>query len=151
MVNARLFEPGTEPYVLLSQREQLFYSEVPCKAGQSFVVRHDPRGRPVKYNLDNANEEGSLEEEYNDEEHDEHDLGDDDDPVEDVLQEIVESDDVADNVDEDYFDDDTMSVNDLDNDDDMANPCNVDSRYNDIDDELDEEDDDMDEEDDEIY
>ena len=55
----------------------------------------------VKYNLDDANEEGSLEEEYDDEEHDQIDLADDDDPTEDV-HEIVESDDVADNADEDY-------------------------------------------------
>ena len=61
MVNTRLFGPGTEPYVLPSQCEQLFYSEVPGKAGWSFVVRHNPRGRLLKYNLDDVNEEGSLE------------------------------------------------------------------------------------------
>ena len=44
-----------------------------------------------------------------------------------------------------------MSVTNLDDDDDMANPYNVDSRSDDIDDDLDEEDDDMDEEYDEIY
>ena len=81
MVNTRLFEPGIDPYVLLSQCEQVFYSEVPSKVGWSFVVRHDPRGRPVKYNLDNGNEEGSLEEEDNDEEHNQHELDDDDDPT----------------------------------------------------------------------
>ena len=83
------------------QCEQVFYSEVPGKASWSFVVRHDPRGRLVKYNLDDGNEEGSMEEEYDDEEHDQHDLGDDDDPIEDV-QEIVESNDVADNAIEYY-------------------------------------------------
>ena len=82
---------------------------------------HDPRGRAVKYNLDDGNEEGSLEEEYHNEEHDQLELADDDDPIEDV-QGIVESDDVADNVDEDYFDDVTMTVTDDDDDDDMANP-----------------------------
>ena len=99
MVNTRLIEPGTEPYVLPSHCEHVFYYEVPGKPGWSFVVRHDPRGRPVKYNLDDANEEGSLEEGYNDAKHDQHELGDDDDPTEDVLQETVESDDVANNVD----------------------------------------------------
>ena len=94
MVNTRLFEPGTEPYVLPSQCEQVFYSKVPGKASWSFVVRHNPRGRMVKYNLDDGNEEGSLEEEDDDEEHDQHELGDDDDPTEDLLQEIVELDDV---------------------------------------------------------
>ena len=78
MVNTRLFEPGTKPYVLPIQCEQVFYSEVPSKAGWLFVVRHDPRGRPVKYNLDDGNEEGSLEEEYDDKEHDQLELADDD-------------------------------------------------------------------------
>ena len=116
-------------------------------------MRHDPRGRPVKYNLDDANEEGSLEEGYNDAEHDQHDLGDDDDPLEDVLQEAVESDDVANNADEDYFDVDTMSITDDDyDDDDMANPYNVDYVSDDIYDDIDEEVfADMDEEDNEIY
>ena len=62
MVNTRLFEEGTEPYVLPSQCEQVFYLEVPGKVGWSFVMRHDPRGRSIKYNMDDANEEGSLEE-----------------------------------------------------------------------------------------
>ena len=143
MLNTRLFELGTEPYVLPSQCEQVFYLEFPSKAGWSFVVRHDPRGRLVKYNLYDANEEGSLEEGYGDEEHDQHELGDDDDPTEDVLQEIVESDDVADNADEYYTNDDTMSVIDDDDDDDMDNPYNVDSGSDDIDDDLDEEDDEI--------
>ena len=63
MVNTRFFEPGIEPYVLPSQCEQVFYSDVLGKAGWSFVVRYDPRARLVKYNLDDGNEEGSLEEE----------------------------------------------------------------------------------------
>jgi hypothetical protein len=48
MVNTRAFEPGTKPYVLPSQCEQVFYSEVPGKASWSYVVRYDRRGRPVK-------------------------------------------------------------------------------------------------------
>ena len=44
-----------------------------------------------------------------------------------------------------------MSITNLDDDDDMANPYNVDFGSNDTDDDLDEEDDDVDEEDDEIY
>ena len=67
MVNTRLFKQGMEPYVLPRQCEHVFYSKVPGKAGWSFVVRHDPRGRSVKYNLDDGNEEGSLKEEYDDE------------------------------------------------------------------------------------
>ena len=131
MVNTRLFELGTEPYVLPSQCGQVFYSEVPGKVGWLFVVRHDPRGRPIKYNLDDGNEYGSLEEEYDDEEHDQIEL--------------------ADNANEYYFDDDTMSATDDDDDDDMANPYNVDYVSNDTNDDMDEEDVDMDEEDDEIY
>ena len=49
--------------------------------GWSFVVRHNPRGRAVKYNLEEGNEEG-MEEEYDNEYHDKHDLDDHDDPKE---------------------------------------------------------------------
>ena len=52
MVNTRLFEPRTEPYVLPRQCEHVFYSEVPGKAGWSNIVRYDPRGRPIKYNTE---------------------------------------------------------------------------------------------------
>ena len=45
MANTRALEPGTNPYVLPSQCEQVFYSEVPGKAGWSYIVRYDPRGR----------------------------------------------------------------------------------------------------------
>ena len=44
-----------------------------------------------------------------------------------------------------------MSITGDDDDNDMTNPYNFESRYDDKYDELDEEDDDMDEEDDEIY
>ena len=101
-------------------------------------------GRSIKYSLDDANEEGSLEEGYDEAEHDQHELDDDYDPTKDV-QELVESDDVADNSHEDYTDDDTMSVTDLDDDDDMTNPYNVDYVYDDTDDDMDEEDAYMDE------
>ena len=65
-----------------------------------------------------------MEEEYDDEEHDQLELANDDDPTKDV-QGTVEADDVADNADEDYSDDDMMSVIDDDDDDDMANPYYV--------------------------
>ena len=55
MVNTRLFEPGTKPYVLPSQCEQVFYSNVLGKAGWSLVVRHDPRGRTINFNLEEGN------------------------------------------------------------------------------------------------
>jgi hypothetical protein len=63
MVNTRAFELVIESYVLPSQREQVFYSEIPDKEGWSYVVRYDPRGRPVKYNH-------VAEDEYNNEEED---------------------------------------------------------------------------------
>ena len=44
-------------------------------------MRNDPRGRPIKYNLEEGNEE-VLEEEDDDEDHDQHDLDDHDDPEE---------------------------------------------------------------------
>ena len=55
MVNTRLFEPGKEPYVLPSQCEHVFYSKVLGRGGWPFVVRHDPRGRSVKYNVEEVN------------------------------------------------------------------------------------------------
>ena len=58
MVNTRLFGPRMKPYVLPSQCEHIFYSEVPGRVSWSFVLRHDPRGRPVKYNVEEGNEEG---------------------------------------------------------------------------------------------
>ena len=61
MVNKRAFELGIEPYFIPSERVQVFYLEVPGKAGWSCIVRYDSRGRPVKYNLeeeDNVEEEG---------------------------------------------------------------------------------------------
>ena len=60
MVNTRELEPSTEPYVLPSQCEQVFYLEIPGKGGWSYIVRYNPRGRSVKCN--------ALEEEYNVEE-----------------------------------------------------------------------------------
>jgi hypothetical protein len=56
MVNTRFLEPRTELYVLPRQYEQVNYSKVPSKGGWSFVIRHDPRGRPVKYNVEEYQE-----------------------------------------------------------------------------------------------
>ena len=67
MVNTRALELGTEPYVLPSQCEQVFYLEVPGKVGWSYIVRYDPRGRPAKYNAekeDNVEEEGDADQEH---------------------------------------------------------------------------------------
>ena len=60
MVNTRALESGIEPYVLSSQCEQVFYSELKGKVGCSYIVRYDPRGRPIKYNA--PKEEDNVEE-----------------------------------------------------------------------------------------
>ena len=55
MVNTRLFELATKPYVLTSQCEHVFYSKVMRRGGWSFSIRHNTRGRPVKYNVKEDN------------------------------------------------------------------------------------------------
>ena len=57
MVNTRLFELGMNPYVLPSQCEHVFYSELLGRGGWSFSMRHDPRGRKINYNVEDDNEE----------------------------------------------------------------------------------------------
>ena len=67
MINTRSFEPvRDEPYVLTSQCEQVFYFGVPHKSGWSFVVRHDPRVRPVKYNVIKEEDIEEAQQEVND-------------------------------------------------------------------------------------
>ena len=104
MVNTRLFKLGTDPYVLPSQCEQVFYSDVPGRGGWSFAMRHDPRGKSVKYNMEDDNEEGLEEEDdVEDDQHElEHHVPEEDD------KKLVESDDLAYNVHEDDIDDDMM-------------------------------------------
>lgn len=139
MVNTRLLESRTsKPYVLPSQCEQVFYSEVPGRMGWSFVIRHDPRGRQVKYNIVEEDEEGFEEE---GEVEDQHELDIDHVPEEDV-EELVEPYGVGDTVhDEDDIDDDFIETN-SDDDDRMAfNPYNVESGSDDTDVDLDGEDD----------
>ena len=63
MVNTTMFESRIGPYDLPSQCEHVFYSEVPGRGGWSFIVRHDPWERSVKYNVEKCNEEG-IKEEY---------------------------------------------------------------------------------------
>jgi hypothetical protein len=54
-----MFERGHDHYVFPSQCEKLFYSKVPGERDWSFVVRYDPRGREIKYTID---EEDDIEE-----------------------------------------------------------------------------------------
>ena len=93
MVNTRNVEPRSDPYVLPSQREYVFYLQVLGRVGWSYVVRYDLKGRLVKYIV--------SEEDDNEEE----------DDVEEQLVHVSDEDieevqgDVRDNVlDEDYID-----------------------------------------------
>jgi hypothetical protein len=138
MVNTRNVEPGSEPYVLPSQCEHVFYSEVPGRGGWSYVVRYDPRGRLVKYNVvkeDDIEEEDDVEEQLvhvSDEDVVEvqGDVLDnvlDEDDIDDVLDEELEEvePNVGDNVLDDDIDDDMIGNDDIDDDVDMANPFNI--------------------------
>ena len=67
MINTRSFElVEDEPYVLPIQCEKVFYFGVPHKPSWSFFVRHDPRGRPVKYNVIKEEDIEEAQEEVND-------------------------------------------------------------------------------------
>jgi hypothetical protein len=138
MVNTRTFEPVLQSYILPCQCEQVFYCEVPDKPGWSFVVRYDPRGRPIKYNV---LEEYDIQElEGDKEEHDEVDCVSSVDEVKEVDRPY----DVDDNVLNDaIYDDDIMeNYDNTDDDVDMANPFEDDYEIPDDDtkyDELDEE------------
>lgn len=127
IINTRLFEPvGEEPCVLPIQYEKVFYLKVPHKPSWSFVVRHDPRGRPIKYN--------AIEEEDIKEEEKVEDDVDDDHNWELVEEEDEEEDnsDVATNHDDDEEEEDDEE------DDDNSGGDNV-IEDDDLDDEMDEE------------
>lgn len=112
MVNTRAFESGTEPYVLPSQCEQVFYLEVPSKPGWSYVIRYDPRGRPIKYN--NVEDEDNHEEYDHDDAHHEQGVVDvSDEEAKEVYHPIGKDNDLIDDI------DDYISKNDIDDDVDM--------------------------------
>ena len=119
--NTREFEPGIEPYVLPIQCEQVFYSEMLGKVGCSYIVRYDPRGRPIKYNA--PKEEDNVEEE-DDANKDQMvvdiDVSDEESDQEDDLpNDVVENDIVSDDIDDEY-----ITKNDIDEDVDMSDPFN---------------------------
>lgn len=67
MINTRSFEPvGDEPYALPSQCEQVFYFFISHKLSWSCVVRHDPRGRLIQYNVMEEEDTEESEDEVND-------------------------------------------------------------------------------------
>ena len=59
MIKTIVFEKTNDRCGFPSPCEQVFYSKVPGKRDWSFVVRYFPRGRPVKYTID---EEDDIEE-----------------------------------------------------------------------------------------
>jgi hypothetical protein len=64
IIKTTMFERGHDRYVFLSQCEQVFYSNVPGERDWSFVVRYDPRGRPIKYT--HLKEEDNIEDQEDD-------------------------------------------------------------------------------------
>jgi hypothetical protein len=52
IIKTMVFEKSNDCYVFPSQCEQVFYSKIPGKRDWSFVVRYHPRGRPIKYIVD---------------------------------------------------------------------------------------------------
>jgi hypothetical protein len=61
MIKTTVFEREHDRYVFPSQCEHVFYSKILGERDWSFVVRYDPRGRPVKYT--HVHEEDDIEEE----------------------------------------------------------------------------------------
>jgi hypothetical protein len=115
MNKTMVFEKTNDRYVFPSQCEQVFYSKVPGKRDWSFFVRYDPRGRPLKYTID---EEDDIKEE-DDVELEQEEYGSTDE--EDGEDEPGIGDNVPvldDDIDED------MLENDIDDDDDIINPFN---------------------------
>ena len=120
MVNTREIELAREPYVLPSQCEQVFYSEVLGKAGWSYIIRRDPRGRLIKYNAKeeyNVEEKGDVDQEQ---------LAVDIDVLDEEFdQEVDHPNDVADNeIDIDDIDDDYLTEHDTDHYPDMTDIFN---------------------------
>jgi hypothetical protein len=146
MVNTRNAKPGSEPFVLPNQCEQVFYSEVQGRGVWSYVVRYDPSGRSIKYNVveeDNVEEKLvhvldkdiiKVQGDVLDNVLDEYDI---DDVLDEELEEVEPN--AGDNVLDDDIDNDMIRNDDTDHDVDMANPFNINSELDDTDVELDEE------------
>jgi hypothetical protein len=115
MIKKMVFEKTNDRYVFPSQCKQVFYSKVPGKRDWSFVFRYDPRGRPIKYTVD---EEDDIEEEYDVElEQEEYGSTDEEDG-----EDEPGVGDIAPVLDDDI--DEDMLENDIDDDDDIINPFN---------------------------
>jgi hypothetical protein len=113
---------GHDHYVFPSQCEQVFYSNVLGERNWSFVVRYDPRGRPIKYtHLDKEDDIEDQEDDSTDQTEPKYHRG--------LTDEAYEEDhdpSVGDNI--AILDDDVnenMLENDIDDDDDIINPFNI--------------------------
>jgi hypothetical protein len=137
MIKTTIFEKTNDHYFFPSKCEQSFYSKVLGKRDCSFVVRYDPRGRPVKYTID---EEDDIEEE-DDVELEKEEYGSTDEEDREYELGVGENAPVLDDdIDED------MLKNDIDDDDDIVNPFNIFSKPTvDTDVELDDQDEDTEE------
>ena len=49
MANTRILEMGAKLYVLPCECLHVFYSKILVKVGWPYVLRYDPRWRPIKY------------------------------------------------------------------------------------------------------
>jgi hypothetical protein len=108
MIKTMVFERGHDRYFFPRQCENVFYSKVLGERDWSFFVIYDPRGRPLKYTIE---EEYDIEEEDDASETEKEDgLTDDEDD-----KDVVLDDDV----------DENMIENDIDDDDDIINPFSI--------------------------
>jgi hypothetical protein len=114
MIKTTVFEKTNDRYVFQSQCEQVFYSNVPGRRDWSFVVRYDPRGRPIKYTI---YEEDDIEEEDDVLELEQEEYGS-------IDEEDEEDEDNAPVLDDDIDEDMLENDNDDDDDDDIINPFN---------------------------
>ena len=120
MMNTTMYESNLETCALPSQYEKVFYSEVLGKPSWSYIVRYDPRGRPIKYNPleeeDNVEEEGDADQEQ---------LATEDVSNEEFDQEVDHPNDVADDFElSDDIEDECITENEFDDDVDMSDPFN---------------------------
>jgi hypothetical protein len=123
MIKKMMFERGHDRYVFPRQCEQVFYSNVLGERDWSFVVRYDPRRRPIKYT--HLQEEDDIgDQEYDSTEYqielEDHGGSIDEEDEEDhdlrVGENIaIHDDDVNEN----------MLENDIDDDDDIINSFNI--------------------------
>ena len=146
LIQGHLSQLEMSPMFFQANARNFFYFGVPQKLGWSFFVRHDPRGRPVKYNVIEEVDIEEAQEEVND--YQEWQLPSDED--EEDGDDFAHAKNNGDNDDDDVDDDHDHGDEDGDEDDDDGNE-DVGGDNNDQSDKYDDgddDDDDMDEDDD---